>query len=94
MEDEMTDYRVTLSDGQTFLMSADMIQASASISANFHYASDGDYAWQSTPYQTADACHDIDRAAGLVAEYFAVDEDDCFEVESVHALGSDEDDAE
>lgn len=76
----MTIYRVTLEDGQTFLMSANMTEASAPISANFH---GGDDSWQDTPYQTADARHNANIAAELVAEYFATGPDDCVEVQSV-----------
>lgn len=73
---------VELTDGQAFAMDADMSDASAPISANFHDAkSDSD--WQPTPYQTADARHDIERAAQLVAEYFSEGESDCTTVKSV-----------
>ena len=76
----MTIYRVTLTDGQKFQMNANLVQASASISVNFH---GGDDDWQGTPYQTADARHDATRAAELVAEYFRAGPDDCTEVETV-----------
>lgn len=78
----MTTYIVTLADGQKFKMAADLVQASAPISANFHGPDD----WQNTPFQTADARHDETRAAELVAEYFSTGDDDCTEVESVDAL--------
>ncbi len=77
----MTTYTVTLADGQTFLMEADLSKSSAAIRANFHSDEDGNN-WQSTPYQTADADHFDFKAATLVAEYFA-DGDDCIEVERV-----------
>jgi len=77
----MAVYTVTLADGQKFQMRADMVQAAAPISANFHGGGEQD--WQWTPYQTADARHRAFRAAELVAEYFSAGEDDCTEVESV-----------
>ena len=83
MESKMATYRVTLTDGQKFMMSADMAQAAARISANFHA---GDEDWQGTPYQTADARHNAYRAAELVAEYFRAGPDDCTEVEDVDRI--------
>jgi hypothetical protein len=59
-------YKVKLADGQTFTMSADMVEASASISTNWTGEDDG---WSVTPYQTADAQHYAERAAKLCAEY-------------------------
>lgn len=49
-----------------FAMLADMSEASAGLWFSYDAA-----AWQSTPHQTADACHDAARAAELVAEYAA-----------------------
>jgi len=83
----ITTYRVTLTDGQKFLMSANMVEASASISANFH----GDDDWQGTPFQTADARHNAYAAAELVAEYFSTGADDCTDVWSVDPIGNDND---
>jgi hypothetical protein len=79
----MTIYNVRLEDGQRFQMSADMVQAAASISANFHGDDD---TWQGTPFQTADATHDARKAATLVAEYFSTGDDDCTEVDTVEAI--------
>ena len=79
----MAIYKVTLADGQKFLMDADLVQASAPIHADFHEEGDS---WQFTPYQTADASHDATKAAELVAEYFKADADDCTEVESVEIV--------
>lgn len=75
----MTIFIVKLDDGSKFEMSADLVQASAPISANFH---GGDDDWQNTPYQTADARHDEDAAAKLVNDYFRAADDDS-EVETV-----------
>ena len=61
-------YTVTLSDGQTFTMLANLAQASAPIKASFIPGEDDD--GQLTPYQTADASHSAMRAARLVADYF------------------------
>ncbi len=79
----MTTYRVTLVDGQTFLMQADLEQSAAPIRADFHGELDS---WQSTPFQTADANHDPNHAASLVARQFAVDDDDCVTVQTVEAV--------
>jgi hypothetical protein len=76
----MTTFTVKLHDGQSFQMEADLSQASASISANFHGDDD---TWQVTPYQTADARHNKFEAARLVAEYFSAGEDDCTAVSKV-----------
>lgn len=76
----MTIFRVELQDGQSFQMGADLSQASASISANFHGDDD---TWQITPYQTADARHNKFEAARLAAEYFSAGEDDCTSVSKV-----------
>ena len=80
-------YRVTLTDGPNFLMDADLVEASAQISANWFPGDDT--AWQGTPYQTADARHREFDAARLCAEYFA-GQDDCTEVESVDAIDDNE----
>jgi hypothetical protein len=74
----MTIYLVTLDDGSTFRMSADLVQAAAPISVDFH----GEDNWQSTPYQTADARHDCYRAATLANDYFRGADDDS-EVDAV-----------
>ncbi len=84
----MTTYRVTLEDGQTFLMAANLAQASAPISANFH---GGEEDWQLTPYQTADARHREFAAARLVAEYFSTGEDDHADVEDVDVIDEEDD---
>lgn len=81
----MTTYRVTLEDGQAFLMEANLSQASAPIRANFHDGND-DGDWQSTPYQTADARHSKMQAAELMARYFKGGPDDCIDVESVEVV--------
>lgn len=59
-------YEVKLADGQAFTMSADMVEASASIRTNWSGEADG---WSLTPYQTADAQHYVERAARLCAQY-------------------------
>lgn len=79
----MAIYRVTLTDGQQFLMSANLIQAADPISVNFF---DNEEDWQSTPFQVADARHNAMRAAELVAEYFAAGPDACTEVETVERI--------
>lgn len=79
----MATYRVTLTDGQKFLMSANLTQAADPICANFH---GGEKDWQSTPFQTADARHSDMRAAELVAKYFAAGPDDCTAVETVERI--------
>lgn len=79
-----THYLITLTDGQRFRMSANLVEASASIAVSFPWQDEDDEpVWQPTPYQTADARHDTHRAAELCAEYFATDVDDCTEVASV-----------
>jgi hypothetical protein len=78
----MTLYRVTLDDGSKFLMEADLVQASAPISANFHDPNE-DGNWQGTPFQTADARHDKHQAAKIVNDYFRGGPDDYSEVEKV-----------
>lgn len=83
----MTIYTVKLTDGSNFRMSADMVQASAPISADFH----GEDEWQGTPYQTANARHDAEQAAKLVNDYFCACGDDS-QVESVERTGGDNDD--
>jgi hypothetical protein len=75
-------YLVELTDGQTFRFSADLVQAAAGISVNFHDPDDAND-WQPTPYQTADARHSAWQAALLLAEHYATDRDDCTEVRSV-----------
>jgi hypothetical protein len=67
-----TTYRVTLADGQTFSMFANLTEASAPLRANFSGEEDGDVV---SPYQTADAGHRKHRAAELLAEYFATEGD-------------------
>lgn len=67
----MNTYRAITNDGDSFEMQVDLVQASAPI-----YARWNDGAWQSTPYQTADAAHDLDRAAYLVASRGASQGDD------------------
>jgi hypothetical protein len=81
----MTVYRVTLADGQRFVMSGNFAQAAAPITVNFHDPRD-ENDWQVTPYQTADARHSPDRAAELLAEHFSTGDDDCTEVESVEEV--------
>lgn len=76
-----TTYLVKMADGQKWTLYADMVQASESLWANFSGDEDGDVV---TPYQTADAGHRIERAAELVAEYFA-QPGDSTEVVSVEA---------
>lgn len=74
----MATYRVMLKNGDDFLLAADVTRAEAPLSANWHEGEE-DYAedvWQATPYQTADARHDVFRAAELVAEYFSDGPDD------------------
>ena len=81
----MTIYLVTLEDGETFLMQADLSRAEAPLRACWHpYGEEqDDWDWQNTPYQTADACHGDVSAAELIAQYFSESEDDCETVESV-----------
>lgn len=74
-------YTVTLRDGQTFTMLANLTAAAAPIKACFHPGEDDD--GQPTPYQTADAGHSAMQAARLVAEHFATGPDDCTDVASV-----------
>ena len=82
----MTTYIVTLADGQVFLMSANLAEASASLKANFGPdEEDEDSLWQVSPFQTADARHSPMRAAELLAEYFKASADDCTDVQSVEA---------
>lgn len=64
----MKTYRVKMSNGEEFLMTADMVQAAAGIHTNWTGEEDG---WAPTPYQTADARHDIRRAAKLASDYAA-----------------------
>lgn len=59
-------YRVTETSGDSWLLFADMQQASAPISYDYHQEPGS---CDVTPYQTADARHDIDRAAALVLHY-------------------------
>lgn len=81
----MTEYKVTLDDGQTFLFSGNMTEANAPIRVNFHdWENEAD--WQQTPFQTADARHYPVRAAELLAEYFASDADDCTDISSIEAI--------
>lgn len=86
----MTTYRVTLADGQQFLLFADLVRAEAPISGKFLHDDDADddydRYWQGTPYQTADASHDVWRAAELFAGYYRSGEDDCTEIESVDSV--------
>ncbi len=77
-------YQVTLKDGQSFQMEANLVQAAHPIWACFH--PDEEDGGCQPPFQTADASHDETRAAELVAEYFATDEDDCTEVASVDLI--------
>ena len=72
-------YRVTLTDGQQFLMRGDFVQAASRLEANFH--SDPD-SWQGSPFQVADARHSQEMAAELLAKHFAEGEDDCVTVGS------------
>ena len=74
-------YTVTLTDGQSFQLLADLSDASAPLLACFFPGEDD--RGQITPYQTADAGHSAREAAQLVAEYFTVGPDDCTEVDSV-----------
>jgi hypothetical protein len=87
----MTDrvYAVELADGQAFVFSANLVEASAGISVNFH---DADRAsdWQITPYQTADARHDAFTAACILAEHYATGSDDCTTVASVEPMPQEE----
>ncbi len=80
---KLDQYPVTMKDGSTFRMLADMSDSAAPIKASFFPGEDDD--GQSTPYQTADACHEPFRAAQLIARYFVDDEDDCTDVVSVTA---------
>lgn len=86
----MNTYKVTLEDGQVFMMSGNFAEASAGICVNFHDPSD-DNDWQPTPYQTADARHSEFQAAELLAKHYATDDDDCIDVESVDNLGQQQD---
>lgn len=77
----MTTYKATLDDGQVFYFTANLVEASAPISVNWHDGDDD--AWQATPFQTADAGHSQMRAAELLAEYAALGDDDCTDVATV-----------
>lgn len=84
---ERTTYKVTLADGQRFVFRANLTEAKAPISVNFHNPRDEDD-WQSTPYQTADARHCEMRAAKLLAEHYAEGDDDCTDVDAVIAIAT------
>jgi hypothetical protein len=60
----MTTLTAKLPWGEKLRLSVDLGQASAGIS----YERDGE--WVDTPYQTADASHDADRAVRLVLDWF------------------------
>ncbi len=60
----MRTLRVTMVDGESFFLSADMIRATAPIWARLQK----DGAWQRTPYQTADATSPL---IGLSSEHAA-----------------------
>lgn len=77
-ENQMTNYTVTFTDGDTFTMVADMAQASAPIK---WLDSDGDICH--TQHQTADARHCEFKAAQLLAEGFGYYADDVQSVEEV-----------
>ena len=77
----MTDYRVTLTDNSTFVMTVDTRPESP---IRYTYWETDD--WQSTPFQSADAGNSAERAADLVAEYAANEPDDCTTVKSVQAI--------
>ncbi len=68
----MQTFRVTMADGESFFLSADMTRLTAPIWAKLQE----DGAWQRTPYQTADAISPLiglssERAAAkLVAHHF------------------------
>ena len=65
----------TYEDGNSFdfYMRADMTQASAPILFSYDLGGVGldSLTWESTPHQTATACHDSDEAARLVSDYAA-----------------------
>ncbi len=93
----MAIYKVTETNGETWLLNADMVRAEAPISYDYHQEGDG---WISTPFQTADARHYIERAAALVLHYLdsvscAQDDDtacDCADrIKSIDKIPSDED---
>ena len=75
-------YRVKLDDDSEFLMDCDMVQAAAPICAKFWLDEEG--SWQPTPFQTASARHDENRAAKLCNDYFRAADDDS-QVVSVEA---------
>lgn len=76
---KLDSYNVTLKDGQTFIMLANMAEASAPIQFCVFEGEEP----QSTPYQTAHADYSEDKAASILANYFMDGPDDCAEVESV-----------
>jgi len=82
-----TVYRVTLFGGETFRMSADLVEASAGISASW-FEDDEIDAWQATPYQTADARHDRTAAAQMVTAYFDTSPGPTPSVRSVRVIGA------
>jgi hypothetical protein len=71
-------YRAELSDGQTIRFQADLSEASAPI-----LVEDCDGNWCHTQYQTADARHDAEEAALLVASEDAAPDDE-IEVEALY----------
>lgn len=64
----MSTYQVTETSGEKWILIADMVQASAPIKYDYHQEKEGGSV-TSTPYQTADARHQIDDAAVLVLHY-------------------------
>jgi hypothetical protein len=68
-------HRVTMKSGAKFTMRADFSQSSSSISAAFRDPKDAD-SYQLTPFQVGDASHNFWRAAKMVWDYFASDEDE------------------
>ncbi len=70
----MAIYKVTETNGDTWLLQADMVRAEAPISYDYHQEGDG---WISTPFQTANARHEIGLAAQLVLHY--IDRESCAE---------------
>ena len=74
------EYLVTQTNGEKWILIADMVQASASIQYDYHQE-EGGSSVTSTPFQTADARHRIYDAAALVLHYMdrascAQDDDD------------------
>lgn len=77
----MTHYEVYTQKGNTFIMVADLTEASAPIG---FLNDDGEY--QPSPFQTADARHRTRAAATLLVDWFASNGDEADKVVSVEDI--------